>query len=44
MFFRNPRVPCKAGIIPSIDLSKWADYNQGQYSPNQYVSKLVFNL
>ncbi|XP_043070897.1 peroxidase [Drosophila grimshawi] len=22
----NPRVPCKSGIIPSIDLSKWADF------------------
>ncbi|ALC46288.1 CG5873 [Drosophila busckii] len=22
----NPRVPCKSGIIPSIDLTKWADY------------------
>lgn len=30
----NPRVPCKSGIIPSIDLTKWADYDQ--YSPHQY--------
>ncbi|EDW67928.2 peroxidase [Drosophila virilis] len=22
----NPRVPCKSGIIPSMDLSKWADF------------------
>lgn len=32
----NPRVPCKSGIIPSIDLTKWADYGQ-EYSPHQYV-------
>nr|XP_024214055.1 peroxidase-like [Halyomorpha halys] len=25
----NPRVPCKSGILPSIDLSKWADFGQG---------------
>ncbi|XP_037912558.1 peroxidase [Hermetia illucens] len=24
----NPRIPCKSGIIPTIDISKWADYNQ----------------
>ncbi|XP_070492869.1 peroxidase [Chironomus tepperi] len=30
----NPRVPCKASIIPSIDFTKWADYDQ--YSPQQY--------
>ncbi|XP_011203180.1 peroxidase [Bactrocera dorsalis] len=23
----NPRVPCKSGIIPSIDLTKWADFS-----------------
>ncbi|XP_012525162.1 peroxidase isoform X1 [Monomorium pharaonis] len=22
----NPRVPCRSGILPSIDLSKWAEY------------------
>ncbi|KMQ96941.1 chorion peroxidase [Lasius niger] len=22
----NPRVPCRSGILPSIDLSKWADF------------------
>ncbi|CAH1406028.1 unnamed protein product [Nezara viridula] len=25
----NPRVPCKSGVLPSIDLSKWADFGQG---------------
>lgn len=27
----NPRVPCKSGILPSLDFSKWADYS-GQAS------------
>ncbi|CAH1400800.1 unnamed protein product [Nezara viridula] len=22
----NPRVPCRSGILPSLDLTKWADY------------------
>ncbi|BES92212.1 Animal haem peroxidase [Nesidiocoris tenuis] len=22
----NPRVPCKSGVIPTMDLSKWADF------------------
>ncbi|KAL5282648.1 HPX5 family protein [Megaselia abdita] len=34
----NPRVPCKSGIIPSIDLSKWADYLSTDYAPHHYVS------
>lgn len=24
--YRNPRVPCRSGIIPSVDLNKWADF------------------
>lgn len=32
----NPRVPCKSGVIPTIDLTKWADYGQ-DYAPHQYV-------
>ena len=36
LFFRNPRVPCRTGILPGIDFSKWADY--------QYVSNLAGNL
>lgn len=28
-FSRNPRVPCKSGVLPGIDLSKWADFGQG---------------
>ncbi|XP_055300072.1 peroxidase [Sitodiplosis mosellana] len=31
----NPRVPCKSGIIPSIDLTKWAEYAP-DYAPHQY--------
>lgn len=36
----NPRVPCKSGVIPSIDLSKWAEFDQihdGVHQPQQYV-------
>ncbi|KAK7864953.1 hypothetical protein R5R35_004937 [Gryllus longicercus] len=25
----NPRVPCRSGIIPGIDFTKWADYGGG---------------
>lgn len=32
-------MPCKSGIIPSIDLSKWADFGHDG-SPHQYVSIL----
>ncbi|XP_050574837.1 chorion peroxidase isoform X1 [Bombus affinis] len=30
----NPRVPCRSGVLPSMDLSKWAEFptaNQAQY-------------
>lgn len=30
----NPRVPCKSGILPSIDFSKWADYSGQASAPN----------
>lgn len=34
----NPRVPCKSGVIPTIDLTKWADYGvAAEYAPQQYV-------
>ncbi|KAL7306502.1 hypothetical protein TKK_0001201 [Trichogramma kaykai] len=32
----NPRVPCKSGVLPSIDLSKWAEYPQQTYQ-NPFV-------
>lgn len=35
-FFRNPRVPCKSGIIPTMDLTKWADYGP-EIEPHQFV-------
>ncbi|OXU24635.1 hypothetical protein TSAR_006149 [Trichomalopsis sarcophagae] len=28
----NPRVPCKSGILPSIDFSKWAEFPQQAYA------------
>ncbi|KAI5748595.1 hypothetical protein M8J76_000496 [Diaphorina citri] len=33
----NPRVPCRSGIIPSIDFSKWAEFPQG--GPNFFNKK-----
>lgn len=39
-------MPCKSGILPTIDLTKWADYGQ-EYAPHQYVikkKKIKFNL
>ncbi|EDW44731.1 GM15238 [Drosophila sechellia] len=32
----NPRVPCKSGIIPSIDLTKWADFGGHGVDPSLY--------
>lgn len=26
-YYSNPRVPCRSGIIPSIDLTKWRDFS-----------------
>ncbi|XP_076288215.1 peroxidase homolog isoform X2 [Lasioglossum baleicum] len=34
----NPRVPCRSGILPSMDLTKWADYPTSNHA--QYVSNL----
>ncbi|KAI4458407.1 oxidase/peroxidase [Holotrichia oblita] len=35
--FCNPRVPCRSGVIPSIDFSKWAEYpNQGHFDNFAY--------
>ncbi|KAF6213079.1 hypothetical protein GE061_010793 [Apolygus lucorum] len=31
----NPRVPCKSGILPSIDLTKWAEYDSSGVSQSQ---------
>jgi peroxidase len=35
----NPRVPCRSGVIPSIDFSKWAEFPQtrsSMYYSNNY--------
>lgn len=37
---RNPRVPCRSGILPSIDLSKWAEFPATSHA-TQYVSNLA---
>ncbi|XP_004536576.1 peroxidase [Ceratitis capitata] len=37
----NPRVPCKSGIIPSIDLTKWADYSSPEVGHHQPVYNFI---
>ncbi|KAG5328482.1 PERC peroxidase, partial [Acromyrmex charruanus] len=32
----NPRVPCRSGIIPGIDLSKWAEFPATSHAAEQY--------
>ncbi|XP_058790020.1 peroxidase [Phymastichus coffea] len=32
----NPRVPCKSGILPGIDLTKWAEYPQSATYARSY--------
>ncbi|XP_054003240.1 uncharacterized protein LOC128889548 isoform X1 [Hylaeus anthracinus] len=42
----NPRVPCRSGILPSMDLTKWAEYpthNHAQYSTENDRSKNTFS-
>ncbi|XP_075228376.1 peroxidase homolog [Lycorma delicatula] len=36
----NPRVPCKSAVLPSIDLTKWADFSG---SPTGQGSHIPFN-
>ena len=40
---RNPRVPCRSGVIPGIDLTKWADYGTPAAVPaaTPFVSNLA---
>ncbi|KAG5893057.1 hypothetical protein JTB14_014837 [Gonioctena quinquepunctata] len=33
----NPRVPCRSGIIPSIDLTKWAEFPQEHAVPLNHI-------
>ncbi|KAG7309987.1 hypothetical protein JYU34_004510 [Plutella xylostella] len=40
----NPRVPCRSGIIPSIDFSKWAEPPPAfATSAKQFVSNFAYN-
>ncbi|XP_046675138.1 chorion peroxidase-like [Homalodisca vitripennis] len=37
----NPRVPCRSGVLPSLDLTKWADFSgsptgQGAFQHSRY--------
>ncbi|XP_044758013.1 peroxidase [Coccinella septempunctata] len=37
----NPRVPCRSGVIPSIDLSKWAEFPSGDHFGSSFFDPLV---
>ncbi|KAF0766189.1 peroxidase-like [Aphis craccivora] len=40
----NPRVPCRSGVIPRMDLSKWADTTLDTAEPNTRLSNVEKNL
>ncbi|XP_025192930.1 peroxidasin homolog [Melanaphis sacchari] len=40
----NPRVPCRSGVIPRMDLSKWADTTLDTAEPNVRLSNVEKNL
>lgn len=40
----NPRVPCRSGVIPRMDLSKWADSSLDTAEPNTRLSNVEKNL
>ena len=47
MFFSsNPRVPCRSGIIPGIDFTKWADFGAPGAVPQgqPFVSNIFDHL
>lgn len=37
----NPRVPCRAGIIPSLDLTKWAEFPSAPHYVSNYAEDYV---
>ncbi|CAD0200334.1 unnamed protein product [Chrysodeixis includens] len=39
----NPRVPCRSGIIPSMDFSKWAEPAPFHGAAKQYVSSFTYD-
>ncbi|KAG8323517.1 peroxidase activity protein [Homalodisca vitripennis] len=42
----NPRVPCRSGVLPSLDLTKWADFSgspTGQGAFNTPVTGTAFD-
>lgn len=44
-FYRNPRVPCRSGIIPMMDFSKWAEPAPSPFhgSAKQFVSSFSYD-
>lgn len=35
--YRNPRVPCRSGIIPSLNLNKWADFPTSSSNVDPFI-------
>lgn len=40
---RNPRIPCRSGIISRIDLTKWSDTTLDTAEPNTRLVSLITN-
>lgn len=40
---RNPRVPCRSGVLPSIDFSKWADNGANDFHAKPFASNFGFD-
>merc|ERR1712223_1408406 len=38
----NPRVPCKSGVLPKLDLSKWRDASYHSHPGGSFHSRAPF--
>lgn len=43
-FTRNPRVPCRSGVISRMDLTKWADTTLDTAEPHIRIVSKYYNL
>lgn len=42
-YFRNPRVPCRSGVISRMDLTKWSDTSLDTAEPNTRLVSIIIN-
>ncbi|XP_076389731.1 salivary peroxidase/catechol oxidase isoform X2 [Megachile rotundata] len=40
----NPRVPCRSGVLPSMDLSKWAEYPTASHAQYRLVEEHLLDV